>query len=499
MHERPLESIFRPAMVLVTGRSIGFVAAFAIPMVMARLFSQEEFGTYKQLFLIYATLLGIAQLGMAESLFYFLPNEKSRSGAYILNSLLVLGAAGFACLAILWFFKVPVSRLLNNPDLVSYIPYIGFYLLFMLMAVVLEIAMTVRKQHLAASVMYACSDIARAILYIVPVLLYTDLHWLMLGAVAFSAIRFATMLIYVKREFGTTLRPDKPLLRSHLGYAIPFGLAGLIETMQINFHLYAVSYNFDVAMFAIYTVGCLQVPLTDFLTSSTCNVMMTNMRERMIEGDKKGACAIWLDTIRKLSLILCPMVAAMVIMAHELIIVLFTETYAASVPIFVIWTLGTLFALLITNGVLRVLAETRFLLLQNLIQLALIIVMIQWFIGNYGILGAVMVTIFTTAICKVLAMWRIKSVLDVRFSQLLPWAALMRCFLIASVATLPSLAIKANVEMPELLLLMVMGAAYGLSYLLLLFLWGPMHLDEKQMLRQWLQTPAYWAYRTLKA
>ena len=62
-------------MVLVGGRAVGFVAAFAIPVVLARVFTTSEFGTYKQLFLLFSTLFGIAQLGMAESLYYFLPRN----------------------------------------------------------------------------------------------------------------------------------------------------------------------------------------------------------------------------------------------------------------------------------------------------------------------------------------------------------------------------------------------------------------------------------------
>lgn len=61
-------SIFRPAIILMSGRTLAFVASFAMPIVLVRLFSQSEFGTYKQLFLIYTTLYAVAQCGLAESL-----------------------------------------------------------------------------------------------------------------------------------------------------------------------------------------------------------------------------------------------------------------------------------------------------------------------------------------------------------------------------------------------------------------------------------------------
>src|SRR3989338_6047486 len=84
------DSTFKPALLLMSGRAIGFVAVFFLPVVLVRIFDQAEFGTYKQLFLIYSTVYGIAQLGMAESLFYFLPIAPKEAGKYVTNSMLVL-------------------------------------------------------------------------------------------------------------------------------------------------------------------------------------------------------------------------------------------------------------------------------------------------------------------------------------------------------------------------------------------------------------------------
>ena len=68
-----MDSASRPALLLVVGRSVGLAASFAIGIVLARLFDPAVFGTYKQFFLVYATLYGVLQLGMAESLYYFVP------------------------------------------------------------------------------------------------------------------------------------------------------------------------------------------------------------------------------------------------------------------------------------------------------------------------------------------------------------------------------------------------------------------------------------------
>lgn len=476
-------------MVLMTGRFIGFVVAFAIPMVLARLFDQHDFGTYKQLFLVFGTLLGVAQFGMAESLYYFLPFETTRSGAFVFNSLLTGGGLGVVSMLVITAFRNEIAGMLNNPDLVALLPWIGLYLVFQLMSVTMEIVMTVRKQHVAASATYAITDIARAIFFLLPVLLFPTMGWLMVGALAYAITRWSATMIYVIREFRATLRPDAPSLRKHLTYAIPFGVAGLIEIMQLNYHLYAVSWYFDTATFAIYAVGCLQIPLMDFLMASTCNVMMVNMRERIMAGDNASVVAIWLDSVRKLGLLFAPLVAVLLVCADYLIVLLFTSTYERSIPIFMVWTISMLLMTLLTDGVLRVYAETRFLILQNLIRLGVIIVLIQWFLGHFDLIGAILVTLVATAVTKVVALYRIRTVMDVSLQQLLPWKSLGMTLVIAAAATLPALLVRATLDFPGIIMLMLTGGVYTLTYYLLLQYFGPMQDDEKQMLSRWVQLP----------
>lgn len=482
-------AVFRPALILMSGRFAGFVAAFAIPLVLARTFGQSDFGTYKQLFLVAATLFGIAQVGMAESLYYFLPYEKQQGGVFVCNTLLVLAGAGLLTLLGLWLWRNPIGTLLNNAALPPLMPLLGLYLMVTLPAVVLEIVMTVRKKHLAASATYALTDLLRALFLVVPVLLVADLRWLMFGAIAFALLRLVATVFLVRREFGTSLHPDVPALRRHLGYALPFGLSGLIEILQTNFHMYAVSWHFDAATFAIYAVGCLQVPLAEFLMASTSAVMMVNMRERIGAGDHTAVAAIWLDSTRKLALVFFPLVGVLLVCADPLIVLLFTDTYAASVPIFMLWTLSMLFMTLLTDSVLRVFAENRFLIAQNLVRLALIAVLIRFFLQHLGLPGAILVTLLATGVAKGLALWRIGAVLQLRFACLLPWRSLAITLLLACAALLPALLVKLLLQTQPLLQLTATGGTYVLACFLLLLGWGPLQPEERRQFSLWLRQP----------
>ncbi len=489
MQTTPVAAIFRPAMVLMSGRILGFILAFIMPIILVRLFSQEEFGTYKQLFLVFNTLLVIAQMGMAESLYYFLPQDADNTGKYVFNTISILGVLGLIISTGLWLFRFQVAVLLNNMEIAQYIPYVGIFLLFMLMAVMLEIVMTNKKQHLLASATYASSDLFRALCFILPVVFFGNLYALLIGAVGFGIFRFGVLVFYLIKQCRSEFLVDPGLLRKHLAYAIPFGLAGMIEIVQVKYHLYAVSYYFDAATFALYAIGCLQIPLVDFVMTSTSNVMMINMREKVMDNRNSEVLLIWQDATRKLSLIMIPMIFGLLLIASELIVLLFTSAYTGSVPIFILWTSGMLLTILLTDGVLRVFAENRFLIFQNLVRLILIALFIRWFLTTYGLFGAVLVTLFANVIARAIALARLRSIFDVAFSQLLPWRSLAIIFAISACAAIPSLLMKYLLDISNFPLLLITGLVYVLSYYFLLCWYGPMDQSEKTMLMQWTQMP----------
>ena len=492
------ESVFRPALLLMSGRALGFVAAFAIPMVLVRIFDQSEFGTYKQLFLIFSTLFGIAQVGMAESLFYFLPAAPARCGRFVLNAMFALGAAGCVCLLALWTGERLIAEWLNNTALTGYLPLIGVYLLLMLMAAVLEIVMTARKCHLAASFTYAASDMLRAGLYLLPLIFAAQLKWLIFGAIAFASLRITATVAYLLREYGAGLRFDLVLLRRQLGYAIPFGLAVLIEVVQANYHMYAVSYHFDAATFAVYAVGVLQIPLFDFMMTSTANVMMVRMREKLEAGNHVAVLEIWRDTTRKLALIFVPMVGGLLVVAEELIVILFTDAYADSVPVFMVWTGTLLMMSVLTDAVLRVYAQTRFLVFLNLVRLALVVVLVGVFLKAFGVLGAVWVTIAATFAAKVIGLARAMSLMRTSVSKLMPWRELAAVIVITAGAATLAFSVKSALILPDLLLMLTAATVFAGAFFMLLMLFGPMSSAEKIELIDWAQRPFIQLRRSFK-
>jgi O-antigen/teichoic acid export membrane protein len=278
-------------------------------------------------------------------------------------------------------------------------------------------------------------------------------------------------LIVVWREFRSELRVDVPVLRRQLAYALPFALAVGIEVLHLNWHQYAVASRFDAAAFAVYAVGCLQIPVVDLIVTSAVNVMMVEMagaRERSL-GE---ALALWHDTIARLSFLIFPIAAFLLLMAHEVIVVLFTSAYEASVPIFMLWSLTILASVLAVDGVLRVFAQTRYLVVQNLVHLLIVAALAGTFLGYFGLVGAVLVTLLATAVVKTIAVARISRLMAVRLSHALPWRRLATAAACAALAGIPTVWITRSASMVPVVTLAVAALTYALGYAALYFTVG---------------------------
>ena len=461
------DHITGPAFLLVAGRTAGLIATFAIGPLFARLFSVDEIGTYKAFFLVYATLYGLAQVGMAESLYYFVPRGESRVARYVCNAALTLLGAGLACLAGLWLWRETIATSLNNTALAGLLPLLGLFLTLALVGTVLEITMISRKQHMRAAVAYALSDVARTALFVVPALLFLSLRAVFIGAVIFAAARLAVMLAVVWRQYGADFRPDPSLWRTQLAYSLPFALAVGIEVILVRYHEYVVAGSFDTATYAIYAMGCMTIPLVDLIMTSTTSVMMVKMAEH--STDRHEALGLFHDTVSRLAFLIAPLAVALVVLAEPFIISLYTDVYAASVPIFMVWVLTIVPAIFAVDAVLRVYAQTRFLLVMNLVRLGFVAGLIGWFLGAFGLQGAVLVTLAATVLAKGLAVVRIARLLQVSIGDVLPWHTLARIGARAGAAAFPTWAVARLLAAQPWQALVAGGAVYGISYAVLCY------------------------------
>jgi O-antigen/teichoic acid export membrane protein len=479
--------MLKPALTIMAGRSIGYAVLFVVPLILVRLFDQEQFGTYRQIFLLYATLLNLAQVGMSESLYYFLPGTSEDGGRYVCNTILVLGGIGTAVGALLVAESHTIAAWMNNLALEPLMPLLAVLFVLMLMSYVLEVVMTSRHQYAGTAAAYGLSDLMRAGLMVAPVLILQTVASVLYGVIVFAAIRLGATLWYCMQQFGADLRPSWPLLLRQAAYCAPFALYVFFHTGQESLHQFVVSSWFDAKTFAVYSVGCLQMPLIEVVGTSVCNVMIVGMVQAIRDGREADVTSMWHETVRKLAFVFVPITMLLVVAAHDLILLFFTQAYAASVPIFRMWSLVVLFAAVPMDGLLRVYAETKFLLAINIMKFIIVAAGMYWFVSALGLIGAVMVTVLALAAGKALGLIRMVLKGYLNLHTVLPWRNILDIVLIAGVAAVPAWWVAENLSTHLPARLVITIALYGVLYSALALMFGIIPKGERDRLLHWMK------------
>lgn len=465
---------------LFTGRTIAFALTFALPLVLARLFPPAEFGLYKQLFLIHATLSTILTFGFSSSLFYFVPRESDRRHPYVSQTLLALFVLAIAGAGGLIALKSPVARALNDPKLEAYIPYVAVLTALSLITIFLESLMIILKQARLAAATSLVSELFRAGLMIGAAVLTHDMLIIVLAALAWAGCRFVALLLYLRRMgIAVLTMPDRERLREQIRYAFPFGLAVIALTLSGSLHQYVVSYLYTPALFAVYSVGYLQVPIVAIAFESVADVTLVQLTELRHRGMLAEAACLLGESVTKLCLFLLPLYVWLTVSARDVIVLLFTERYVASVNVFRVFLVMVPLVAVGLDYVPRAFADTGFILRINIMRLTLTALLLVLTIP-FGLMGAALATVLSVAITKGVILLKVKKLLQVPLLQVLPWRRLSTIAAISVMSGGAAWVVDVRAALGAVPRLFLSGMVFALCYGVLAWITGLIELPEKR-------------------
>jgi O-antigen/teichoic acid export membrane protein len=473
-------SLTKQTMTLMTGKGSGFLVSFLIPLVIVRLTSAEEFGTYKQFFLVFASLFSIAQFGMTQSIYYFVP-ENDRKGIFITQAYLFLVSSGLISFAGLCIFSGEVGRILNNPVLGRYTPLIGGFLCFMLGASLLEGLMIAESRIRTASVFLLLTEVIKAACVVVPIAITGDLLLVFVGIVCFSFLRFAVTTVYVAGFVRKAFKMITSMsLKEQLGYCLPLGISVVLFMLSSNLPNYFVSGYFTPGIYAVYAVALFYPPIIEVIEVPILEPMFVAIVKSVRNGDRMATGSIWHSSVRKLSLALLPIFVFSFAEAREIIVVLFTDAYLASVPIFMITILRILFACFIPENVVKAYGETKYVLRVNVITLIVSVLILVICVRAFGLFGAAFAVVAKEAVGQALLVNKARSLLGLTIRTCLPWRHLMHCMLISVASALPVVIYNLFASGTSFLRISLCFGVFFGSYVFVLFKSSVLSEEEKE-------------------
>lgn len=358
---------------LFASKVIGYGIRILLPIALVRILTKEEFGAYNQFFLLEVLIQTVFQMGIVQSLFYFVPRDKENAGGYLLNSLALNVAVYTVAYVLVWFFKAQVAQQLGMAIIYTYFWYLAAYSMLVMLNVLFENYCAAFQEIRAASFLTIQREIVATLATLYAAFRYRDLEKIFLALIIARAVTMAVGFAYVQfRLHGFRSHWYFQGIGEQVRYGLVLGIGGTFGTIAMRLHEITVTRNYDIETYAVYAAGLKQIPVLQFFSQSIAAVALSQFALLVKKEDWAGVREYWDRILGTMYGVGLPVGVGLLLVAKPLIHIMFTSEYADAVSIFRYNTLATMSLVLNATLVLRAMDRNDVTLKVNLAMLAIL-------------------------------------------------------------------------------------------------------------------------------
>jgi len=475
---------------LMFAKSLAFIVSLALPLLLVRRLSQAEFGSYKQAFLVIGTAIAILPLGFGTSTFYFLPREEDpeTKNQIIFNVVLFNFVVGLLAFLVLWTRSDLFSRLFHDSKLVGLEALIGSVILFWLFSSFLETIAVANQEAKVSTVFIIGAQFSKASLLLSAAVFVGTVYSLIVAALIHAILQTVVLLCYLHVRFkGFWFSFNWPVLRRQLSYAMPYSLTALLFTAQTDLHSYFVANHFNAATFAIYSIGCMQLPLIGILSESLASVMIPRLSVLQKENNRREIVLLMMSVMRKLAFVYFPLYAFLMVSGKEFIRWLFTDAYIQSWPIFAVNLTWIPFYVIMLDPIVRAYAEQRYFLMRlRLISFGVLVVGLWFGVPHFGPIGAIVVVVSINLLEHLVVTYRSAKIIGVKRGDVHLLGDVGKLGLAAVIGALGALVTRSFVvSFRPFYVLAITGAVFIVFYIGIILLWRvPTDIERERVIKR---------------
>jgi O-antigen/teichoic acid export membrane protein len=458
-------TLSRQAFILSGARCLAFALTALHPVVLTRILSKSDFGTYAQFYLIALSLIPLGEMGVSQGIYYFLPKNGVKKRAIAFQACLLTFVTGLVVCSVLLVLDRYLSELIGNPHIIVLVPFMAIYCFCLIASSSFEALMIADGNCNLASAFTLVMQLINSSALIGGALTCRSLEGIMTAICVASGLRLLIQYLYIGHSFGYPLvSADISGIGKTLDYVLPTGAANFIWSLQGKFQGYIVSALFSPLVFAVYSIGTVSLPFVGIITATAGNVMMPEISRTASDAyGRSHIIAVWNAAIRKMNLFLMPMFVFFFIMAEPFIVLMYTGQYLESVILFKLSLLNVLIASINNGALIGGMGESHYLMRLSILRIPLSFAILVPLTIVYGVVGAVLGNVLVTVLIILIEFRKVASLLDVKVIELIRWGDSGRIFIAALVACLPITIINVA-EWTPVLALTVGISIYAVAY-----------------------------------
>jgi O-antigen/teichoic acid export membrane protein len=456
---------------LASGALVSQASSILLLVALTRLVPKAQLGAYQQLGLLYGITSPLLVAGIPAALLYFIPRSEdpAQARARVGDSYILLGAMGLASSVLVVVMHAWIADALGNPALSPVLIVYAPYLFLSFVTAVMPPALIAARRAALAAKLNGFTGAFALVTVLAAVTLKPEALYMAVGLVASQACVALVATYAVQRTIGISLASED-LARGSLAllrYGFPLALTGLAGMFAFQFDRLVVSRDFSAAMYAVYALGAVELPITVVVQQAVNSVLVPAMVRHHAAGDIVGMTALWRRAIRRTSLVLLPMFVFFMLTAPETVRLLYGGSYHESAVVFRIYLLLVPLRVATYGIITQAIGRTRINLTASFVLLASNTVLVLALVGPLGLPGPAIATVVATFGMALYYLIRLRAVLRLTIRALFPTRVVLTNFALSATAGIP-VAVLIAAGLHGVVQLLVAAVVYAPCYIALL-------------------------------
>jgi len=420
---------------VAVGQSTVKLSQIVVALVLVRVLSNAEWSRAALVISVYVAGYSFGALNLHQGVVFFLGRvEPSERRGVAVQTLLLLAATGVLTALVVLAATPLLARSTFHVGQASRL--VALALCFEIPSLATSQFMLANERTGLAAAFDACFALLQLAALCVPLVLGLGLE-----VAARALCGYALLRLVVGSAFTLAMLPPGPwraprrLVGEQIAYTLPLALAMGMNVINRGVDKWLVAAITPLG-FGAYAVAAQEVPLVSVVPYAIGAVLATRMVRAFLAGDHARVRAYWLAQTARMSMIVVPAALALILIAPEGILLVFTRDYDLAVLPFQLYSVILLQRVAEYGLVLRTAGQTRALWACAGVLLATNVLATLPLTYAFGTLGAAAGPLVASVASWLYALSRIRRALHTDWHGVFPWRIYRQVVWVASAAAL---------------------------------------------------------------
>lgn len=426
MRTETAKEVTRRTAWITIGQGVHTASQILVATFLARWMSNSDWSKMAYLMSVYFAMLVVANLGLHHGMPYFISHLNARGQRRVVfRSMTALLVSGLVVAAVLYLASGSLTKQWDG--LAGLVALMGIVIAVELPSTICAMALVAMERSLLSAIWEGSMGLVTLITVFGLFIQNKGLRAACMGLLIAGVIRSVTAviaLLWATRQNNSRNDVDKslsiPRIRDQIKFALPLGATIIVSVLNRSLDKWLVAALYP-ARLGEYAIAAQELPIINILPVAGGAAIAVSLVHHLAQGEHQTALTVWIEQSIRLTYVLVPAVAILIISSPEIIELMFGRQYRSGAPILVIFTVILLHRVAEYGVVLRAAGQTRELLFASLVLLVANAVAASVLILIFGPIGAAIGTLIANIIAWLWVLKRVAAVLESSMKRVFPW------------------------------------------------------------------------------